>query len=136
MIFDHEAAILARLAAQCAPGTRFAGTFDLVDFTDASTTPVVCQVAVAKITPGDQSGKTARAQLAWHVSVYVDIHRASTEQKTAAGVLLSAAAAALVGYEIEPGRGLQLAESSETGFDGRVLRLSVGFALPAYFVGT
>ena len=136
MIFDHEAAILARLAAKCAPGSRLVGTFDVIDFTDPATIPVVCQVALAKVDPLGQTGRCARANLAWHVCVYVDIHRASPAEKTAAGVLLSAAASALVGWEIEPGRELQLADGPETGFDGRILRLSVAFTLPAFFVGS
>ncbi len=136
MIFDHETAIIARLVDKCAPESRIVGTFDVIDFTDASVTPVACQVVLAKIDAAGQTGKSARVHLAWQVCVYVDVHRASPAEKTAAGVLLSAAAAALVGWEIEPGRELQLAEGHETGFDGRILRLSTAFTLPAFFVGT
>ena len=35
MIFDTETAILARLAAKCAPGSVLLGTFDPVDVSDA-----------------------------------------------------------------------------------------------------
>lgn len=136
MIFDHEAAILARLGAKCAPGSRLLGTFDVVDFSDTSTTPVVGQVRLSGIEPAGQTGISARVHIAWSFDVYVDLHRASPAEKTAAAALLAAGAAALVGWEIEPGHALQLASADPTAFDGRTLRLAIAFTLPAYLVGT
>ena len=89
MIFDHEAAILARLAAKCAPGSRLLGTFDVVDFSDTSTTPVVGQVRLSGIEPAGQTGTSARVHIAWSFDVYVDLHRASPAEKTAAAALLA-----------------------------------------------
>ena len=135
MIIDLEALILARLAANIAPGSALGGTFDPVDLTDESAAPVVAQLFLDIIEPSGQAGRNARLDLAWTFSIYVDIHRASTAQKQAADALLQAAGNALTDWEISPGRTLKITAGQQTGFDGRLLRLSFGFTLPAFFAG-
>ncbi len=136
MIFDTETAILARLAAKVAPGSVLLGTFDPVDLTDDTTSPVVAQVVLMEIDATSQTGKHCRALLAYECGIYVDVRRATAPQKTAAAALLVDAINALVGWEASPGREVVISDGRQTGFDGRILRLSFGFHLPTHFVGT
>ena len=136
MIFDHETTILARLAAKCAGGSVFKGSFDAVDMSDDSTAPVLCQIVLDQINVTGQTGKHARALLTYSCSVYTDLYRATTPQKTAAGQLLTDAIQALVGWEYSPGVEVEITDGQSTGSDGRLLRLSFGFTIPAHFAGT
>ena len=137
MIFDTETAILARLAAKCAPGSVLRGTFDALDLTDDSVGPVVGKVELQQIAAtGAVHGSAAAVVLAYAFSVYCDIHRATPEQKTAAAALLEAAGNALVAWEYAPLRTPTLQAGQQSEFDGRVLRLSIGFSIPAFFAGT
>ncbi len=133
MIFDTETAILARLAAQCAPGSVLRGTFDAVDLTDESVS-VVGQVMLLQIQhAGDVRGCSASVHLQYGFSVYCDIARASALQKTAAAALFEDAARALVSWEYALMRHPQITDGQSTEFDGRILRLSLGFSIPAFF---
>lgn len=137
MIFDTETAILARLAARCAPGSVLRGTFDALDLTDDSVGPVVGKVELQQIAAtGAVHGSAAAVDLAYAFSVYCDIHRSTPEQKTAAAALLEAAGNALVAWEYAPLRTPTLQAGQQSEFDGRVLRLSIGFSIPAFFAGT
>jgi hypothetical protein len=136
MIFDTEATLLARLAAKCAPGSVLQGTFDPVDMTDDSSTPVIGQLVLSQINATSQTGTNCRALIGYEFGVYVDIARASSQQKTDAAKLLEDAINAMVGWEFSPGREVQISDGRETGFDGRILRLSFGFYIPAHFVGS
>lgn len=134
MIFDTESTILGYLATKCAPGTVLLGTFDPIDLTDDSSSPVVGQILLLQIQPAGQvRGCSAAVLLQYSFSVYCDIARASSAQKTAAATLFEAAANALVGWEYALMRHPQITDGQATGFDGRVLRLSFGFSIPAYF---
>jgi hypothetical protein len=136
MILDTETAILARLATRCAAGSILLGTFGVVDLTDPSPAPVVGIVGLQRIDPTEQQQAAARLECTWSFSVYTDIHRASPTQKTAAAALLEAAGNALVGWEISPGKYVSITAGQDSAFDGRILRLSFGFSVPSFFVGS
>lgn len=136
MIFDTDTLLLARLAANCAPGSVLLGTFDPVDMTDDSTTPVVGKLLLSQINQSSQTGTNCRALIGYEFAVWVDTARATAQQKTDAAKLLGDAISAMVGWEFSPGREVQISDGRETGFDGRILRLSFGFYLPAHFVGS
>lgn len=137
MIFDTETAILARLAAKCAPGSVLLGTFDPVDVSDDAASPVVGKLTLMQISAtGAVHGSTAASDLYYGFSVYCDVYRASAGQKTAAAALLESAGNALVGWEYAGLRTPTMQTGQPTEFDGRLLRLSIGFSIPAYFVGT
>jgi hypothetical protein len=135
MIIDLETAILARLTAICPVGSVLLGTYDLIDFTDDNTAPVTLQIRLARMSPYGQTGKTVRLGLQWTCSVFVDVPLATNQQKTEADTILSSAMTALAGWEPTPGRECQILDGDETSFDGRILRLSFGFNLPAHVVG-
>lgn len=136
MSLDFEPLILARLAQKCTPGIAIVGSLDVVDLTDETTVPVAAQVLMGSIDPTRQTGKNARLELVWSFGVHVDTGRATPAQKTAAWALLQEAGNALVGFEIEPGRELQIVKGEESGFNGRIRQLSFGFTVPAHFVGS
>lgn len=137
MIFDTETALLARLAAKLAPGSVIVGTFGVVDLTDDATSPVIGQLLLMRIgSSGDDRSTTARILLTYAFSIFCDIHRSSDPQKAAAAQMLVDAGNALAGWQSAPGKVSQIVDGQDTGFDGRVLRLSIGFTIPAYFVGS
>lgn len=136
MIFDTEALILTRLRARCAPGSVLIGTLDAVDMTDAAASPVVGQVVLTRLPVSSQTQNNTRFAVQSAFYLYVDIGRASAEQKTAAGQLLSDAMAALAYWPIQPGQYTQLTDGDASGFDGRIMRLAFAFTYPAHVVGT
>jgi hypothetical protein len=84
MIFDVEALLLARLAAKCAPGSLLLGTFDPIDLTDDTTTPVVAQIQIAATEPTAATGKNLRLGVVYSVNVFLDTARADAGEKAAA----------------------------------------------------
>jgi len=135
-LYSTEAALLARLAEKCAPGSVLLGSLEPVDLTDDSSSPVVGKLILYRLDPSSQSGQNARLALAFAFSVYCDSGRATPEQQEAAFDLLEAGGNALVGWEVSPGRVLQIVPGPETGTDGRMVRLSLAFTLPMHLVGT
>jgi hypothetical protein len=134
MIFDTETAILATLRAHCPPESVLLGTFDPVDLTDSASSPVIGQVALQQIaSAGESRGLAAAVHLIYAFSVYCDVLRATTDQKLAAAALLESAANALVVWEYAPMRTPRIIDGQSSEFDGRILRLSIGFSIPAFF---
>lgn len=136
MIFDVEALLLARLAAKCAPGSILLGTFDPINLTDDSTSPVVAQIQIAGAEPTAATGKNLRLGVVYSVQVFLDTARADAGEKQAAADLFEDALEALVDYEYQPGRHVEIVGGKTTEFDGRVLRLAFGITFPAHVVGT
>ena len=136
MIFDVEALLLARLAAKCAPGSLLLGTFDPIDLTDDTTTPVVAQIQIAATEPTAATGKNLRLGVVYSVNVFLDTARADAGEKAAAATLFEDALAALVDYEYQPGRHVEIVGGQASEFNGRVLRLAFGLTFPAHVVGT
>lgn len=136
MIYAAEATILARLAALCAPGSILLGTLADVDLTDDSGAAVIGKLMLTSISPTSQTGANARLQIGYAFSVYCDTGRATEAEQEAAFDLLEAAGNALVGWEIQPGRTVQIVDGPPTGNDGRIVRLSLGFSIPAHLAGS
>ena len=136
MIFDVEALLLARLAAKCASGSALRGTFDPVDLTDDSTSPVVAQIQIAGTEPTGATGRNLRLGVVYGVHVFLDTARADAGEKQAAADLFEDALEALVDYEYQPGRHVEIVGGKTTEFDGRILRLAFGITFPAHVVGT
>jgi hypothetical protein len=70
------------------------------------------------------------------VNVFLDTARADAGEKAAAATLFEDALAALVDYEYQPGRHVQIVGGQASEFNGRVLRLAFGLTFPAHVVGT
>ena len=136
MIFDVEALLLARLAAKCASGSALRGTFDPVDLTDDSTSPVVAQIQIAGTEPTGATGRNLRLGVVYGVHVFLDTARADAGEKQAAADLFEDALEVLVDYEYQSGRHVEIVGGKTTEFDGRVLRLAFGLTFPAHVVGT
>lgn len=135
MIFNKEAAVIAHLVTTCAPGSVILGTLDAIDLTDDTASPVAGQVSLVQIqSAGNVRGCAAGVLLQFVFSVYCDILRASAEQKTAAETLFETAAKALVTFEHSSQQHLQITDGQSTGFDGRVIRMSIGFSIPTYLI--
>lgn len=133
-LFAQQQQILDRLAP-VAGGIAIADTFSVVDLTDEGAAVVAAQVVFESFSPEGQAGTSARHNVRWLFEVYVDNSRAEAADKTAAAALFSNALAQLVGWQVGPGREVRTAEGRDSGFDGRILRLSFGFNVPVFITG-
>lgn len=134
-LFALQDELLARLST-VAGGFAIAGTFDLVDLTDASASTTGAQLRFTEFSPSGQAGRSARHDVRWSFDVLVDTGRASSADKTAAAALFTAAMGALIGWEIGPGRSITAVQGQDSGLDGRVLSISFGFTVPVFLAGT
>lgn len=145
-LYETEALILDRLRAQCAPGSILLGTLQPVDMSDDSGYPVVAKLMLYRIDQGGSPSphaRNVRLEIGYAFSVYCDTARASVAQQQEAFDLLQAAGSAMVGWALPSsipgqtsGRHVQIATGPESGNDGRVTRLSLGFTVPAHLVGS
>lgn len=134
MIAPTESAILARLAAQLAAGSVLLGTYDAIDFTDDAMPVVVGQVRLERLALADAvRGDAVAYDAAYSFSVYTDLPNASPADKTAAQTMLEQAIVALLAFEYAPMQYPQMLDGLDTQHDGRVLRTSIGFSIPAHF---
>ena len=123
--------IIEHIASHVAPGTQLLDWYEPVDFTDLDMAPVVGQVWLEGMALDRAVDGSAVAYLAlYSFTVNIDIPRASVAQKAAAQQLLLDATRAIVGFEYAPAQYPTMRSGSETTWDGRVMRLSVGFSLP------
>ncbi len=133
-LFTQQQTLLSRLAPH-AGAIVIADTFSPVDLTVEGAATVGAQLQFVEFSPVGQSGTAALHHARWSFDLYVDTGRASTADKTAACALFSNALAALIGWEVSPGRFISTADGQDNGLDGRVLRLSFGFNVPVYLAG-
>ena len=123
--------IKTHIAARVAPGTQLLDWYEPVDFTDLDMAPVVGQVWLEGMALDRAVDGSAAAYLAlYSFTVNIDIPRASVAQKAAAQQLLFDATRAIVGFEYAPAQYPTMRSGSETTWDGRVMRLSVGYSIP------
>lgn len=128
-----ESELLAYLQ-QALPAAVLRGTFDVVDFTDIDLTPVVGQVRLESMQWMDGvRGSAVTYDMGHTFSVYVDIPRATEADRAAAWQMLFTATRALCCWEFAAHQYPQMLDGLQTGFDGRVLRLSIGFSIPNHF---
>jgi len=139
MSFDfyaQEQAILAQLAgAVAATGIAVQPDADVIDVTSDDTPAVGAQVVFLDFFPDGQVGATSRHFALWAVDTYIDSTRATSAEKTAIAALFSQALAALIGWEIAPGRLARAEKVERCGEQGRIRRRSFGFILPVYLAG-
>lgn len=136
-LFAFEAALLAHLAARVDPSAILLGTFDPVDMTDDCTAPWLGKLTVLQLAATESiAGSSAALEMTIGFSVYVDLWRATPDQKTAASALFDAAGNALCGWEYAPMRYPRMATGLPTADDGRILRLSLAIAIPTFFTRT
>lgn len=134
MIATTETAILARLAAQLAAGSVLLGTYDVIDFTDDAMPVVVGQVRLERLVLADAvRGDAVTYDAAYSFSVYTDLPNASPTEKGAAQAMLEDGITALLAWQYAPMQYPQMLDGLDTQFDGRVLRTSIGFSIPAHF---
>lgn len=133
-LFSMQQQILDRLAP-LAGGIPLVGSFTRVDLTDDGAATTTAQVIFLEFSPEEQAGIAFRQSARWSFDLHVDTGRASEAQKESAMDFFSAAMAALIGWKFEPGREAKTSAGQESGWDGRVLRISFGFTLPVYMTG-
>ena len=134
MIAPTETAILARLAQQLAADSVLLGTYDAIDFTDDAMPVVVGQVRLERLVLADAvRGDAVTYDAAYSFSVYTDLPNASPTEKAAAQTMLEDGITALLSWQYAPMQYPQMLDGLDTQFDGRVLRTSIGFSIPAHF---
>lgn len=129
-IWTLESEYMARWAGQV-PGLTVMSTFDDIDWTDASAPKVGAQVVFDGIEQGDDVRTAAVVQLRYSAHVFLDVKRAQPVDKALAADAVVAAMRAATGWEFFGGRVSRMAGGQRTGFDGRIVRVSVSFLLPA-----
>ena len=133
-LFAIEQALHARLASVTA-GVPLVGMFDAVDLTADGASTTAAQLALMNFTPAGQVAASSRSRIGWSFDLYVDTQRASDADKASAAGFFSAAIGKLAGFELEPGKTIDLAQGQDSGTDGRVLRISFGFTVPVFVSG-
>lgn len=130
-----ESAIIAQLAANLAAGSQLFGSYDVIDFVDVVLEPVAAQVRLERLVLADAvRGDAVTYDAVYSFSVYTDLPNASPTEKGAAQAMLEDGITALLAWQYAPMQYPQMLDGLDTQFDGRVLRTSIGFSIPAHFV--
>jgi len=108
------------------------GTFDDLDWTAEAAPRVGVQVTYDGLTVADEAAQSALVFARFTASVFLDMKRSSASDRTAATTALMACMRAALGWEQPNYRTAQLADGDRTSFDGRLLRVSVSFIVPAF----
>ena len=129
-----ESSILSRLAQQLAADSVLLGTYDVIDFTDDAMPVVVGQVRLERLVLADAvRGDAVTYDAAYSFSVYTDLPNSSPTEKAAAQAMLEDGITALLSWQYAPMQYPQMLDGLDTQFNGRVLRTSIGFSIPAHF---
>lgn len=132
-----ESSILSRLAQQLAADSVLLGTYDVIDFTDDAMPVVVGQVRLERLVLADAvRGDAVTYDAAYSFSVYTDLPNSSPTEKAAAQTMLEDGITALLSWQYAPMQYPQMLDGLDTKFDGRVLRTSIGFSIPAHFAAS
>lgn len=130
----EESAIIAHLAANLASGSQLFGSYDVIDFVDVVLEPVAAQVRLERMVLADAvRGDAVTYDAAYSFSVYTDLPNATPTEKAAAQAMLEDGITALLSWQYAPMQYPQMLDGLDTQFDGRVLRTSIGFSIPAHF---
>lgn len=133
-IWTLESEFIARWGAQV-PGLQIISTFDDIDWTDASAPKVGAQVVFDGIEQGNEVRSAALVPFRYSAHVFLDVKRASSADKQLAAQGVEQATRAATGWEFSPNFYTRLAGGQRTGFDGRIVRVSVSFLLTAVAQG-
>lgn len=130
----EESAIIAHLAANLASGSQLFGSYDVIDFVDVVLEPVAAQVRLERMVLADAvRGDAVTYDAVYSFSVYTDLPNATPTEKAAAQAMLEDGITALLSWQYAPMQYPQMLDGLDTQFDGRVLRTSIGFSIPAHF---
>lgn len=133
-IWTLEADFITRWRAQV-PGLDVITTFDDIDWTEAAAPKVAGQVVFDGIETGTEVREASAAPLRYSAHVFLDVKRAGSADKLLAAQAVEQAMRAATGWEFSPYRYSALAGGQRTGFDGRIVRVSVSFLCSAVAQG-
>lgn len=129
-LWTIQSAYIARLQ-EAAPGLPVVSTFDATDWTADDAPRVGAHVTFDGLEPADEVGRSALMLVKFSCHTYLDTRRASAADSTAAEAAVLAALKSAIGWEWKTGLRARLTAGPQTGFDGRVARVTISFAVPA-----
>lgn len=134
-LWTIQSAYIARLQA-AAPGLPVVSTFDATDWTADDAPRVGAHVTFDGLEPADEVGRSALMLVKFSCHTYLDTKRASAADSTAAEAAVLAALKSAIGWEVMPHwNEARLQAGPQTGFDGRLARVSISFAIPVPVTG-
>jgi len=129
-LWTIQSAYIARLQA-AAPGLPIVSTFDATDWTADDAPRVGAHVTFDGLAPADEVGRSALMRVNFSAHVYLDTKRASEADRAAADAAVLAALRAAIGWEWRTGLRARLEAGQQTGYDGRLARVTISFSVPA-----
>lgn len=129
-LWTIQSAYIARLQ-EAAPGLPVVATFDATDWTADDAPRVGAHVTFDGLEPADEVGRSALMLVRFSCHTYLDTRRASAADSMAAEAAVLAALKSAIGWEWKTGLRARLTAGPQTGFDGRVARVTISFAVPA-----
>lgn len=133
-IWALEADFITRWGIQV-PSLEIRTTFDDIDWTADGAPKVGAQVVFDGIEQGGDARTAAIVPIRYSAHVFLDVKRAQPADKLLAAQAVEQAVRAAIGWEFSPHRHAELAGGQRTGFDGRIVRVSVSFLLSAVAQG-
>lgn len=134
-LWTIQSAYIARLQ-EAAPGLPVVATFDATDWTADDAPRVGAHVTFDGLEPADEVGRSALMLVKFSCHTYLDTKRASAADSMAAEAAVLAALKSAIGWEVRPHwNEARLQAGPQTGFDGRLARVSISFAIPVPVTG-
>lgn len=133
-IWALESDFITRWGTQV-PSLQIITTFEDIDWTDAASPKVGGQVVFDGIEQGGEVRTAAIVPIRFSAHVFLDVKRAGSADKLLAAQAVEQAMRSATGWEFSPHRFSALAGGQRTGFDGRIVRVSVSFLLSAVAQG-
>jgi hypothetical protein len=134
-LWEIQDAYIARLQAAAPAGVAVKSTFDDTDWSAEESPTVGAHVVFDGLDPADETGSSAMLRLSFSAHVYLDVQRAGPNDATVAQDTITAALKSAIGWEWRTGLVARLTAGKPTGFDGRIARVSISFAVPAHESG-
>ncbi len=134
-IWTLEAAFVDRWQVQVPTLPAILTTFDDVDWTSDDSPKVGAQVTFDGIEQGTEARSAVLVPARYSAHTFIDVKRASADDKQLAALAVEQAIRAATGWEFSPSQYSALAAGQRTGFDGRIIRVSVSFILKAVATG-
>lgn len=129
-LWTIQSAYIARLQ-EAAPGLPVVATFDVTDWTADDAPRVGAHVTFDGLEPADEVGRSALMLVKFSCHTYLDTRRASAADSTAAEAAVLAALKSAIGWEWKTGLRARIEAGPQTGFDGRLARVTISFSVPA-----
>lgn len=129
-VWTIEAQAIERIRNAAPEGIALHGTFDPVDWASEYAPTAGGHLVFNGISPDQQVKTAAMTSVRFSFHVYLDTARAHDADRYAAEALFTAALQAVLGWEWKTGLAAALQEGAQTGFDGRLSRISFSFAVP------